>query len=54
MANYTDFVAEFDGELVEVINGGDLKGVLELWLRFLDMCENKANSKLRDLDELFG
>lgn len=54
MANYHEFVAECDGELVDIINNGDVKGLLELWLGFLEVCENKAHSKLKSLDDLFG
>ena len=53
MANYQDFITEYDDEVWRGIGEGNLKNVLELWLDFTARIAERADSKLRDLDDIF-
>lgn len=54
MANYAEFLGGYEDQLIDVLRAGNLKSVVELWIDFMEQCAMKANSKLRDLDDIFG
>ena len=54
MANLDEFLKDYEDELIVALHTGQLKIIVELWLKFLDMCADRANSKLRDWDDIFG
>lgn len=47
-------MCEYKDQIFEALRNSKLKVVIERWLEFIEMCAMKADSKLRDLDELFG
>jgi len=54
MANISDFMSEYDSTIFFALKDAKVKVLVETWLEFIDMCAQKANSKIQDLDDLFG
>lgn len=53
MANYDEFYKDFGAELIPSLNSGQLENVLDLWLKFLDICAMRADSKLKEWEDIF-
>lgn len=54
MANISDFMSEYNDTIFYALKDAKVKVLVETWLEFIDMCAQKANSKIQDLDDLFG
>lgn len=54
MANLPDFMSDCYDTVYPALINAQLKVLVETWLDFSEMCAQKANSKIQDLDDLFG
>jgi len=54
MANLSDFMSEYNEVVFFALKDAQLKVLVETWLEFSELCAQKANSKIQDLDDLFG